>query len=245
MTGPSHGLGNTGLGADESRSDAVLESGAPHAPSRRRKRAEPTPTQRALGLLVRREHSERELTRKLRARGIADEDANAAVEKLKAAGWQDDARFAENLVRSRAAAGFGPLRIRAELGTHGLEREAVTTAMEGFDGDWTEIARDLVKRRFGSPGMQDRAQQRKAAETARDRARERYLLALDAFNQMVFAIQNKLQAQPGTLSLRKELLDNARVGLRKLLADAERHGTPDSTLVWAHVRRRRSSGMKR
>ena len=106
----------------------------------------------------------------LRDEGVADIAAwdilfpKAEGEKLKAAGWQDDARFAENLVRSRAAAGFGPLRIRAELGTHGLEREAVTTAMEGFDGDWTEIARDLVKRRFGSPGMQDRAQQRKAAE---------------------------------------------------------------------------------
>ena len=165
MTTPPHDSGNAELlGADESRSDAALESGAPQAPSRRRKRPEPTPTQRALGLLVRREHSERELTRKLRARGIAGEDANAAVEKLKAAGWQDDARFAENLVRNRAAAGFGPLRIRAELGTHGLDREAVTTAMEGFDGDWNEIARDLVKRRFGMAGARDRTQQRKAAE---------------------------------------------------------------------------------
>lgn len=165
MAGPSLDPGGAGqLGEGESRSDLSLESGPPQAPARRRKRPEPTPTQRALGLLVRREHSERELTRKLRARGIAGEDANAAVEKLKAAGWQDDARFAENLVRNRAAAGFGPLRIRAELGTHGLDREAVTTAMEGFDGDWNEIARDLVKRRFGTAEAQDRAQQRKAAE---------------------------------------------------------------------------------
>ena len=165
MTGPPHDLGNAGrLEVDASRSDDTLGSGAAQAPTRRRKRPEPTPTQRALGLLVRREHSQRELTRKLRARGIASEDANAAVEKLKAAGWQDDARFAENLVRNRAAAGFGPLRIRAELGTHGLDREAVTTAMEGFDGDWNEIARDLVKRKFGASGAQDRTQQRKAAE---------------------------------------------------------------------------------
>jgi regulatory protein len=169
MTSPFHETGGaeeSGAGkADEA--DAVSEprpDTKAATPARRRKRPEPTPTQRALGLLVRREHSQRELTRKLRARGIDGEEATAAVEKLKAAGWQDDARFAENLVRSRAVAGFGPLRIRAELGTHGLEREAVTTAMEGFDGDWNEIARDLVKRRFGAAGAQDRAQQRKAAE---------------------------------------------------------------------------------
>jgi regulatory protein len=165
MTSPfpeTDGAEESGAGkADEA--DAASEPGpGTKATPARRKRPEPTPTQRALGLLVRREHSQRELTRKLRARGIDGEEATAAVEKLKAAGWQDDARFAENLVRSRAAAGFGPLRIRAELGTHGLEREAVAAAMEGFDGDWNEIARDLVKRRFGA--ALDRAQQRKAAE---------------------------------------------------------------------------------
>ena len=137
---------------------------APSSSSRRRKRPEPTPAQRALGLLVRREHSERELTSKLTARGVPAADARAAVDKLKAAGWQDDARFAEQLVRSRASAGFGPVRIRAELGTHGLNREAITAAMEGFDGDWNEIARDQVRRRFGATVTQDRILQRRAAE---------------------------------------------------------------------------------
>src|SRR5262245_56659370 len=48
----------------------------------RRPRPEPTPTQRALGLFVRREHSRRELTRKLTARGVERDDAVAAVDKL-------------------------------------------------------------------------------------------------------------------------------------------------------------------
>ena len=144
--------------------EARPEARSPTPPSRRRKRPEPTPAQRALGLLVRREHSQRELTRKLTTRGVPVNDARAAVEKLKAAGWQDDARFAENLVRSRASAGFGPVRIRAELGMHGLDREAALAAMERFEGDWNEIARDLVRRRFGPSLAEDRAQQRKAAE---------------------------------------------------------------------------------
>lgn len=132
------------------------------APAKRR-RPELTPAQRALGLLVRREHSRKELTRKLTARGVDAEDAQAAVERMTAEGWQDDARFAELLVRSRANNGYGPLRIRAELGMHGLDRDTVAAAMEAYEGEWTENARDLARRRF--PGrLDDRAIQRKAAD---------------------------------------------------------------------------------
>ncbi|WP_019398749.1 recombination regulator RecX [Pseudoxanthomonas sp. GW2] len=134
------------------------------SPSRRKPRTPQTPVQRALGLLVRREHSRRELARKLTARGVDAEEASAAVERLAGEGWQDDARFAEFLVRSRANAGYGPLYIRAELGTHGLPGEVVAAAMDGFEGDWTELARDLVRRRFGPAGPADLAQRRKAAD---------------------------------------------------------------------------------
>ena len=133
-------------------------------PSPRKPRTPPTPVQRALGLLVRREHSRRELTRKLAARGVDEEEAASAVERLAGEGWQDDARFAEFLVRSRANAGYGPLYIRAELGTHGLAADVAAAAMEAFDGDWTGIARDLVRRRFGASGPTALAQRRKAAD---------------------------------------------------------------------------------
>lgn len=130
---------------------------------RKRRRPELTPQQRALGLLVRREHSRRELARKLAARGVGDEEAQAAVERMTAEGWQSDDRFAEQLVRSRANNGYGPVRIRAELGTHGLDRDAVAAALDGYDGDWAANARDLVRRRFPR-GVDDLAQRRKAAD---------------------------------------------------------------------------------
>nr|WP_295375521.1 recombination regulator RecX [Pseudoxanthomonas sp.] len=134
------------------------------SPRRRRVRAEQTPVQRALGLLTRREHSRRELERKLASRGVAPEEARTAVERLAGEGWQDDRRFAESLVRSRAGNGYGPLRIRAELATHGLDRETIAAAMDTFDGDWTEKACDLVRRRFGPGGLIDLAGRRKAAD---------------------------------------------------------------------------------
>ncbi len=115
-------------------------------PKRERKPA--TALQRALGLLTRREHSRKELTRKLMSRGVDAADVEAAVDKLTAAGWQDDRRFAESLVRSRASTGYGPLHLRAELATHDLPAEVREAALDEFDGDWVEIARDLVARRF-------------------------------------------------------------------------------------------------
>ena len=111
---------------------------------KRRRRPEPSPTQRALVLLTRREHSRKELARKLVHRGVEAGDAQAAIDKLAAAGWQDDARFAASVVRNRASAGYGPAFIRAELGTHGLGSEAVALAMDGFEGDWADNARDLL-----------------------------------------------------------------------------------------------------
>ncbi|AKS20566.1 recombination regulator RecX [Xanthomonas campestris pv. campestris] len=134
------------------------------APKRGRRFKEQTPVQRALGLLVHREHSKKELNRKLQARGIEPEAAQAAVERLAGEGWQDDVRFAASVVRNRASSGYGPLHIRAELGTHGLDSDAVSAAMATFEGDWTENALDLIRRRFGEDGPVDLAQRRKAAD---------------------------------------------------------------------------------
>ncbi|MFA0923993.1 recombination regulator RecX [Xanthomonas fragariae] len=125
---------------------------------------EQTPVQRALGLLVRREHSRKELNRKLIARGIEPEAAQAAVDRLTGEGWQDDTRFAAAVVRNRAGLGYGPLHIRAELGTHGLDSNAISAAMSTFEGDWTENARDLILSRFGEEGPVDLPQRRKAAD---------------------------------------------------------------------------------
>jgi regulatory protein len=136
-------------------------TGGGHRSGRRASR-EASATQRALGLLTRREHSRKELTRKLTSRGMDAAEVEAAVGKLADAGWQNDARFAESLVRSRVGGGYGPLRIRAELATHGLDREVVDRAFNSFDGDWAEQARDLVRRRFG-PVVDDLAWRRKTA----------------------------------------------------------------------------------
>ena len=132
-----------------------------------RPRKEPTPAQRALGLLVRREHSRPELARKLRARGVPAEEATAAVGQMAASGWQDDARFACSLARSRAVGGLGRLRIRAELSSQGLADAVIPAALDALaeagEDDWQGRARELARRRFG-PELELLPVRRKAAD---------------------------------------------------------------------------------
>jgi regulatory protein len=126
--------------------------------------AAPSPYQQALGLLVRREHSRAELARKLKARGVEGDDADAALATLARQDFQNDERFAQALARTRAAAGYGPVRIRAELSTHALPRDAIAAAMDTCDTDWDQQAKDLVSRRFSAEALAKPEIRRKAVD---------------------------------------------------------------------------------
>lgn len=155
--------GDGGGDAQPDGDDAPLDGDAGASSSRRRPR-KLSPTQRALGLLTRREHSRRELVRKLEAKGIASDEVEAVVAKLERAGWQSDVRFAESRVRVRVGDGYGPQYIRAELATHGLGRDTIAAAIDTFEGDWAANARDLVRRRYGDAVVDDLKLRRKAAD---------------------------------------------------------------------------------
>jgi len=126
--------------------------------------AEPTAYQRALGLLVRREHSRKELSRKLKAKGIESNDLDCALEKLVRQDFQSDQRFASALARTRAASGYGPMRIRSELGTHGRSRDIIEAALDACEPDWNMSARELIARRYASKNLSDPAIRRKAVD---------------------------------------------------------------------------------
>lgn len=118
---------------------------------------------KAMGLLVRREHSRRELTRKLATRDAEPGQVQAALDKLAGQGYQDDARFAEMLVRTRVGGGYGPQYIRAELGMHGLAGEAISAVLREAEPDWPTLAREALRRRYGDRPARDRAESLKRA----------------------------------------------------------------------------------
>lgn len=122
------------------------------------------PYQRGLGLLVRREYSRRDLTRRLVARGFETPEAEAAVDRLAGKGYQDDRRFAEAFARDRAASGYGPVRIRVELAGHGLGEDDIAAALAACETDWAARSRELVARRVRLGELADPARRRKWVE---------------------------------------------------------------------------------
>ena len=120
--------------------------------------------QRALGLLVRREHSRRDLARKLAQRGVEPAEAAAAVERLAGQGYQDDQRFAESFARDRTSAGYGPVRIRVELASHGLAEDAIASALAACTSDSAALDQRQVQGRRRITQPPDPARRRKAVE---------------------------------------------------------------------------------
>jgi regulatory protein len=119
---------------------------------------------KALGLLARREHSRRELKTKLRQGGYEGEETSAAIDKLGEQHYQDDDRFGEVLLRSRIAQGYGPMRLRVELKSHGLPDARIRELLEASDADWTAMAAAQLRRRYGGKSTADPVERGKRAQ---------------------------------------------------------------------------------
>lgn len=124
----------------------------------------PSAYNRALGLLARREHSRRELKLKLRQKGYEGEEASAAIDRLGEQHYQDDDRFAGSLVRSRASQGYGPMRVRAELKSHGLSDARIRAVLDEAGVDWDANALSVLRRRFGGKSAPDHAEKTRRAQ---------------------------------------------------------------------------------
>jgi regulatory protein len=119
---------------------------------------------KALGLLARREHSRRELRQKLDRNGYASDEAAEALDRLGEQHYQDDDRFAEVLIRNRAAQGYGPMRLRAELKSHGLSDARIRSLLDAAQIDWVDSATAQLRRRYGSAGTSDPAERARRAQ---------------------------------------------------------------------------------
>jgi len=119
---------------------------------------------KALGLLARREHSRHELKTKLRQSGYEGDETLVAIERLGEQHYQDDDRFAEVLVRSRASQGYGPQRIHAELKTHAVPEARIRELLDGVEVDWEVSALDQLRRRYGGKRATDHAERARRAQ---------------------------------------------------------------------------------
>jgi regulatory protein len=115
----------------------------------------------AMELLARREHGRVELSRKLRQRGATPELIDPALDRLTEEGLLSEARYLESFVSYRARSGYGPVRIREELGQRGLVRTDIEQALRACNVDWREQMEEIWRRKFGELPVdaRERAQQ--------------------------------------------------------------------------------------
>ena len=107
-------------------------------------------TGRALRLLSGREHSRAELERKLKPYEEEPGALAAVLDKLQAKDFINEGRVIESVLHRRSAK-LGTQRIKQELQAKGLEPEAVAQALEQLRGSEVERAREVWRKKFGTP----------------------------------------------------------------------------------------------
>ena len=105
---------------------------------------------RALKLLAAREHSRRELERKLAEHEEAPGQLARVLDELTARGFLDEQRVVDAHLHRRAGK-FGAGRIRQELQARGVGAEQVAEALGVLRTTELERARGVWQRKFGAP----------------------------------------------------------------------------------------------
>lgn len=121
----------------------------------------------AIRWLTRGDRSEQELRRRLGERGVAAAEIEATLQRLKHAGYVDDARVAANAAARAARRGHGSQRVHFELSTRGIELEHIEGALAESYVDEPDLARRVVRQRYRSWPENDRDRRRVAAFLAR------------------------------------------------------------------------------
>lgn len=121
-----------------------------------------TARNRALNWLARREHSGQQIRQKLARIGCPEAVAESLIRQLGEEGLLSDERYAEMLSRTRFNRGFGPVRVRAELRSQGVDDETIAQYAKLDEETLLQQARAALEKRFGGMRADDqksRAQQ--------------------------------------------------------------------------------------
>ena len=104
---------------------------------------------RAANMISARPLSRRELVKKLREKGAAESDAEAAADWLEEIGALNDADYASMLVRHYGGMGYGEAKIRDELYRRGVGRELWEDALAASPDAQEAIARVIAQKTKG------------------------------------------------------------------------------------------------
>ena len=102
---------------------------------------------KALDLLSRREHSQKEVTLKLQKKFKNSEEIYEVIEKLVANNIINDTRFTEHYINLRKRRGFGSKKISYELLSKGINESIIDSALSNMD-DWKELAKKEFNKKY-------------------------------------------------------------------------------------------------
>ena len=97
----------------------------------------------ALKMLIRREHSQLELSNKLQLKDFDNTDIKHSINLLIEQKYQSDERFSEAFILMRYNQGKGPVIISSELKKRGIESFDLSIF------DWFELAKEVREKKFG------------------------------------------------------------------------------------------------
>ena len=95
-----------------------------------------------MDFLSRREHSKKEIYKKMLDKVNYLEILDEEIKKLEQDGILDDERFAEQYLYSLVKKGLGPLRINKYLQEKGVDSHLINTLLK--DLDWQDLAKEVL-----------------------------------------------------------------------------------------------------
>ena len=104
---------------------------------------------RAVNMISARPLSKKELQKRLRDKGAADADAEAAADWLEDIGALDDLAYAKTIVRHYSANGCGEAKLRDELRRRGVPRELWEEALSTAPDPAETLSRVIASRTRG------------------------------------------------------------------------------------------------
>lgn len=111
--------------------------------------------EQAMDFLARREHSRQELRQKLLRKGHDEAIIETTLQQLVSDNLQSDERFAEAYIRSKVAAGYGPLKIKSELQHRGVSQDIIHQHLPSDKEFWKNALQTLWREKYDNQVSKD------------------------------------------------------------------------------------------
>lgn len=193
---------------DQAEYSSLAEELAAKSADSKSKKSQVNLLARAIAILSRREHSEKELRKKLQRYTDDFDQIDSVIARLQRENWQSDERFIENFVQSREQR-WGNQRILQALSQHDLDNESLTELKEELKDTEYQRAREVWIKRFGAKygidfyeldasvdyELLSEKEQQNFEEQAKEKAKQMRFLASRGFSaDVVYKVVNSLGA---------------------------------------------------